>query len=311
MRRVGCAVLAFVLAAAWAGWARAQDFTAAIAAVDPTVVTIANRAASGLGSGFIVSPDGYVITNAHVVKGTKSVSVVLANERSVEGTVKAADEGLDIALVSIDACNVPVARFGDSGALKNGQDVAAIGAPMGLEHSTTKGVISQVERKLDDRTVIQTDTPLNPGNSGGPLIDAAGDVVGVNTAIVKHGEGLGFAVPANQVVQFMADNGVTANVALTNASMSLRARPPGAASPTGAPAAPRAAEARVPWAVLIAMVVVSVMLSIAATLVVLAAIGRRGAIAALPAPAAPMGPQAPTPRPQPPEDVSDIDITLE
>jgi hypothetical protein len=311
MRCVHGAMLGFVLAAAWAGPARAQDFTAAIATVDPTVVTIANRAASGLGSGFIVSPDGYVISNAHVVKGTKSVTVVLANERSVEGTVKAEDEGLDLALVSIDVCNVPVARFGDSSALKNGQDVAAIGAPMGLDHSTTKGVISQVERKLDDRTVIQTDTALNPGNSGGPLIDAAGDVVGVNTAIVKRGEGLGFAVPSNQVLQFMADNGVTASVALTNASMSLRARPPGAASATTAPVAPRVTEAKVPWAVLIAMVLVSVMLSIAATLIVLATIGRRTGAPAVPIPTAPVAPQAPTPRPQAPEDVSDIDITLE
>ncbi|MFQ6098884.1 MAG: S1C family serine protease, partial [Armatimonadota bacterium] len=176
MKPTSLGAVAVLMVLGPAGSSLAQDFTAAIATVDPTVVTITSDAAGGLGSGFIVNSDGYVITNAHVVKGARRVNVVLATERSVEAVVTAANEDLDLALVKVEAENLPVARFGDSSALKNGQDVAAIGAPMGLEHSATKGVVSQTEREFEGRTVIQTDTALNPGSSGGPLIDVNGNV---------------------------------------------------------------------------------------------------------------------------------------
>jgi serine protease Do len=169
------------------------------------------------GSGIILSPDGYILTNAHVVKGAHSVKVQLnvraeeeAREqgdrsfnRPIPGTLVGVDRDSDLAVVKIDRKNLPYLAFGDSDELKQGQIVLALGNPLGLDNSVSMGVVSAVARQIkpDDAMVyIQTDAPINPGNSGGPLVDAEGRVVGINTFILTQSggsEGIGFAIPGN------------------------------------------------------------------------------------------------------------------
>ena len=169
------------------------------------------------GSGIIMSADGYILTNAHVVKGARSVKVQLnvrmkteAREqgdrtlhRPIIGRVVGFDHDTDLAVVKIDRTNLPYLPFGNSDELKQGQLVLALGNPLGLDNSVSMGVVSAVARqiKTDDPMVyIQTDAPINPGNSGGPLVDTEGRVVGINTMIISQSggsEGIGFAIPSN------------------------------------------------------------------------------------------------------------------
>jgi serine protease Do len=159
------------------------------------------RKERSLGSGFIISDDGYILTNDHVVDGADEVRVRLSDGRTFTATIKGLDPKLDLALLKIEAGNhLPVAKLGDSGALKVGEWVLAIGNPFGLEQTVTIGIVSAKGRVIgagpyDD--FIQTDASINPGNSGGPLFNTAGEVVGINTAIVSGGQGIGFAIPAN------------------------------------------------------------------------------------------------------------------
>ncbi len=154
-----------------------------------------------LGTGFIISDDGYIITNNHVVDGADEIKVKLYDGREFKGVVKGADEKLDIALVKITTKeHVPVAPLGDSDKLQVGEWVMAIGNPFGLEATVTAGIVSAKGRVIgsgpyDD--YIQTDASINPGNSGGPLFNAEGQVVGINTAIIAGGQGIGFAIPIN------------------------------------------------------------------------------------------------------------------
>lgn len=154
-----------------------------------------------LGTGFIFSDEGYIITNNHVVAGADDIKVKLFDGREYKGEIKGADEKLDIALVKIEAKNhLPVAELGDSDAISIGEWVMAIGNPFGLSQTVTAGIVSAKGRVIgsgpyDD--FIQTDASINPGNSGGPLFDANGKVVGINTAIVAGGQGIGFAIPIN------------------------------------------------------------------------------------------------------------------
>jgi len=154
-----------------------------------------------LGSGFIISDEGYILTNAHVVAGADEIKVKLADGRELKGTVKGLDEKLDLALVKIDAKDhLPTARLGDSDALEVGEWVMAIGNPFGLGQTVTAGIVSAMGRVIgsgpyDD--FIQTDASINPGNSGGPLFNSRGEVVGINAAIVAGGQGIGFAIPIN------------------------------------------------------------------------------------------------------------------
>ncbi len=154
-----------------------------------------------LGSGFIISKDGYVLTNYHVVKDAESITVVLYDESEHQGKIVGRDAKTDIALVKIDSTNnFPVAPLGDSDALKVGDWVLAIGNPFGLKYTVTAGIVSAKGRDIgagpyDD--FIQTDASINPGNSGGPLLNMKGEVVGINTAIVAGGAGIGFAIPIN------------------------------------------------------------------------------------------------------------------
>ena len=154
-----------------------------------------------LGSGFIISKDGFILTNNHVVEEADEVKVTLEDGRVFVAEVKGLDPKLDVALLKIDAgTDLPVAQLGDSGKLQVGEWVMAIGNPFGLEETVTAGIVSAKERVIgagpyDD--FIQTDASINPGNSGGPLFDTNGKVVGINTAIVSSGQGIGFAIPIN------------------------------------------------------------------------------------------------------------------
>ena len=164
----------------------------------PTVVSVSRR--GGAGSGIIVRRNGVIVTNAHVVGDARTVEVSLADGRKFTGTVLDRDRNIDIAVVRIDADNLPTARIGDSDRIVAGQTAIAIGNPLGLERTVTSGVVSAVNRSprgftLDE--LIQTDAAINPGNSGGPLLDSQARVIGINTAVLQGATGLGFAVPIN------------------------------------------------------------------------------------------------------------------
>src|SRR5215831_16955274 len=155
----------------------------------------------GVGSGFIISSDGYILTNAHVVNDATEVTVKLTDNREFTAKVIGADKRTDVALVKIDAKNLPMVRIGESTKSKVGEWVAAIGSPFGLENTVTAGIISAKSRSLPDETYvpfIQTDVAINPGNSGGPLFNMNGEVIGINSQIYSRSGGymgLSFAVP--------------------------------------------------------------------------------------------------------------------
>lgn len=152
-----------------------------------------------LGSGFILDKDGYIVTNHHVIKDAEEIQVKLKNGKEYDAEIEGADPSTDLALIKIKADeNLPTLELGDSNKLQIGQWIIAIGNPFGLEHTVTAGIVSAKGRVIgagpyDD--FIQTDASINPGNSGGPLLNMAGEVVGINTAIVAGGEGIGFAIP--------------------------------------------------------------------------------------------------------------------
>ena len=182
-------------------------------AITPTVVSVSQR--QGSGSGIIVSREGVVLTNAHVVGEARTVEVGLADGRTLSGQVVGRDPTIDVAVVRVSAQNLPVAPLGDSDKLEVGQSAIAIGNPLGLERTVTSGVVSAVNRNprgiaLDG--LIQTDAAISPGNSGGPLVDSRGQVIGINTAVLSGAgaSGLGFAVPinlANDVVRQVLTTG--------------------------------------------------------------------------------------------------------
>ena len=153
-----------------------------------------------LGSGFIISQDGYILTNNHVVENASEITVILHNEKTYSAKVIGTDPKTDLALIKIDAKGLPTVRLGDSDKLQVGEWVMAIGNPFGLAETVTAGIVSAKGRVIgsgpyDD--FIQTDASINPGNSGGPLFNIRGEVVGINTAIIEQGQGLGFAIPIN------------------------------------------------------------------------------------------------------------------
>lgn len=162
----------------------------------------------GTGSGFIISSDGNILTNAHVVEGSTTVEVVLKDGRRLQGRVLGTDSVTDVAVIKIDANNLPTVTVGDSNNLQPGEWAIAIGNPLGLDNSVTVGIISATGRSSSDVGVpdkrvgfIQTDAAINPGNSGGPLLNQNGEVVGINTAIIDGAQGLGFAIPINNAQQ--------------------------------------------------------------------------------------------------------------
>ncbi|MFZ1570192.1 MAG: DegQ family serine endoprotease [Thiolinea sp.] len=163
------------------------------------------RDAQAMGSGFIVSQDGYIVTNTHVIDNASKIKVTLNDKRELTAKVIGKDKYSDIALLKVEATGLPMVNLGDSDKLEVGQWVVAIGAPFGLDHSATQGIVSALSRSLPDGTYvpfIQTDVAVNPGNSGGPLFDLNGNVVGVNSQIYSRSGGymgISFAIPVNLV----------------------------------------------------------------------------------------------------------------
>ncbi|HUF05824.1 MAG TPA: trypsin-like peptidase domain-containing protein [Candidatus Binatia bacterium] len=191
---------------------RIDESSAVINAVDSvapavvTIQTIAIAGASGTGSGFIYHPSGFILTNKHVVENSSELIIVLDDGRRFPGTVYGVDTLTDLAIVRIDATGLPTAPIGVSAGLEPGQLAIAIGNPLGYENTVTTGVVSGLGRQITAsdaaqtsaetlNNLIQTDAAINPGNSGGPLVNSAGQVIGINTAVSTTAQGLGFAIP--------------------------------------------------------------------------------------------------------------------
>jgi serine protease Do len=207
---------------------RNADLTEVIAQARSSVVTITadglstsgfspfGQPTGGIGSGVILSPDGYILTNRHVVEGSTSLSVELVTGEVLPATLVEMAKDRDLALVKVDATGLPAARIGDSGSIQVGQTAIAIGSPLGTYTETvTKGIVSGLGRTVtvqDEATgqpttlenLIQTDAAINPGNSGGPLLDASGAVIGINTAVASSAEGLGFAIPISEAADLVS-----------------------------------------------------------------------------------------------------------
>ena len=169
------------------------------------------RPAQGMGSGFIVNADGVILTNAHVVEGADEVRVRLADRREFKGKVLGADKATDIAVVKIAANGLPTVKLGDPSKLRVGEWVLAIGSPFGFESTATVGIVSATSRSLPEGTYvpfIQTDAAVNPGNSGGPLFNAKGEVIGINSQIYSRTggyQGIAFAIPINVATHVQAE----------------------------------------------------------------------------------------------------------
>jgi serine protease Do len=199
---------------------------AVAARVSPAVVTITTDVggsisnpfalpATGVGSGFIFDPAGWILTNDHVVEGANSITVTLKGGRQLAGRVAAADPSADLAVVKVDATNLPTVDIGSSANLQVGQLLIAIGSPLGTySDSVTTGILSalgrtvtvadfQTRQRRQMSNMLQTDAAINPGNSGGPLLDARGDVIGINSAVDQSAEGIGFAIPIDAAKAIM------------------------------------------------------------------------------------------------------------
>jgi len=180
-----------------------------VATAEPSVVTIATDSGrtSGVGSGIVLTSDGLILTNDHVIAGGGALSVTLDDGRTFDATVISEDETNDLAIIKVAATGLTPAKLGDSTSLEVGQEALAIGSPLGTyTDSVTKGIVSGLDREITVRSeitgrpihlshLIQTDAAINPGNSGGPLLDDTGAVIGVTTATSANAQGLGFAIP--------------------------------------------------------------------------------------------------------------------
>ena len=197
----------------------AEPLTVVFERVSPSVVSIQamkinkarpqRRFETIVGSGVVIDKDGQILTNAHVVDGAASLSVTLDSGNRANARIVGLDPVLDLALLRVDSPNpLPAARLGDSSGVRVGDEVVAIGNPIGLDQTMTRGIVSALNRLLpgvSDEPMIQTDAPINPGNSGGPLVDRCGNVVGINTLISEDAQSIGFAVPVNAAKTILRD----------------------------------------------------------------------------------------------------------
>jgi S1-C subfamily serine protease len=220
MMRLGLALVVLVLLPVAAAAQPCTDpLTVLFERVSPSVVSIQatkinklrpqRRFETVVGSGVVIDKDGHMLTNAHVVDGAASIAIALASGGKLGARLIGLDPLLDLALLRLDTrAAAPPARLGDSGILRVGDEVIAIGSPVGLEQSLTRGIVSGLNRLLPglaEQPMIQTDAAINPGNSGGPLVDRCGAVVGINTFISEEAHSIGFAVPINAVKAVLRD----------------------------------------------------------------------------------------------------------
>lgn len=191
--------------------AYSRAVTAVVEGIGPAVVSIhigegrrtSEFEPSGAGSGFVITPDGYILTNSHVIANAREIRALFIDGQKLMATVIGRDPSTDLAVIRVNASGLEYASLIDSSALRVGQLVIAVGNPFGFQSSVSTGVVSSLGRALrsqDDRlieNIIQHTAPLNPGNSGGPLLDSRGRVIGINTAIIAMAQGIGFAIPAS------------------------------------------------------------------------------------------------------------------
>lgn len=311
------------------------DFAQAADKIRDSVVTV--MVEKRMGTGFIVNDQGVIITNKHVLDKATAAKIKLANGDELPAQLTLTDPRHDLLLLKVDRPHLPAVTFASSAKLKQGSEVAALGAPFGLSDTLTKGIVSAADRDIDGQKFIQIDAALNQGNSGGPIINEQGQVVAVATLVAKKAENMGFAIPSDDVIAFLTEAKVTfATLDAAPAAAAATPEPAGAAPATpGAPATPPtplappapAPSVIQPWMWLIAAAVVAFIVSLVTALVVAKAVARGAAApvayaptpsypapgwggAATPAAPTPAAPPVAAPAPRPAEDLSDIDIEL-